>query len=848
MEGGRFLGLGRTGKARDHGMNTTLRKIVAACKGASCLTALGTLAVPATAHAAEFNDLFLKKGDAPVELKYLEQGSWVPPGRYDVDVSMNHVPGKHESIVFKADVNGIVKPIITLGLIKSLGVDVKRLEREDKIPVGLDDNTVLNLSEVLDGASTDFNVGALSLDISIPQAYVSRRSRGYVDPSLWDDGVTAAYSNYQANFSHDTDSGYNSNYYYLGLRSGLNVGGWRLRNESSLSGRRGAASQFTSNRTYAERDLRRLKGTLSLGELYSSGEIFDSVRFLGAKIGTDTGMLPDDEAGYAPIVRGIAQSNAVVEVRQNGYVIYSTTVTPGAFEIKDIYPSGSNGDLEIRITEADGSVRTYTQAYSLLPVMVRRGTMRYTFAVGQYRGYSDARPTFAQGTLVYGVSDNFTGYGGFIGAQQYAAIALGVGLNSRLGGMSFDVTHSQSNVPGRKASGQSYRFLYSKTLTSTDTTFTMVGYRYSTDGYRTFSQHVDDRNRLQGDGMRRQKSRLELNVNQSLGRNGSLYVGINETSFWNRGGTSRNIQLGYSGVLKNLNYSLSVGHTQDTGPFGRSDTQFNASISIPFGSGSRSQRAYSSVVASTQGDVGVQAGMSGFLNDRNTLNYTVQGDHRKRNGGSGGFGLGWNTSMAQLTSNYNQSGHGRHVDVGATGSIVVHSGGIALGQAVGETFAIAEVPGVKGARFDSSSTISTDRLGYAVLPFAQPYRYNWINVDTESLGTDTDITENAKMIVPTRGAIVKTRFAAETGRRIQFDVTSDDGDKVPFGATAYDHDGKVLGMVDNASQVLVFGVKDQGGLSIRWGEKSCEGNYVLPTQNKALTYERVAFHCRIGNN
>ncbi|VTL97124.1 usher CupC3 [Pseudomonas aeruginosa] len=56
-----------------------------------------------------------------------------------------------------------------------------------------------------------------------------------------------------------------------------------------------------------------------------------------------------------------------------------------------------------------------------------------------------------------------------------------------------DITHSQSKArrSGRNQ-GQSLRFLYSKTINSTDTNFTMVGYRYSTEGYRTLSQHVED--------------------------------------------------------------------------------------------------------------------------------------------------------------------------------------------------------------------------------------------------------------------------------------------------------------------------------------------------------------------
>ena len=40
-------------------------------------------------------------------------------------------------------------------------------------------------------------------------------------------------------------------------------------------------------------------------------------------------MLPDSLSGYAPTIRGVAQTNARVTVRQNGYIIYSTYVPPG---------------------------------------------------------------------------------------------------------------------------------------------------------------------------------------------------------------------------------------------------------------------------------------------------------------------------------------------------------------------------------------------------------------------------------------------------------------------------------------------------------------------------------------
>ena len=51
-------------------------------------------------------------------------------------------------------------------------------------------------------------------------------------PLFWDDGVTALFSNHQANFTRNTNFGQNSDYRHLGLRNGFNLFGWRLRNDS----------------------------------------------------------------------------------------------------------------------------------------------------------------------------------------------------------------------------------------------------------------------------------------------------------------------------------------------------------------------------------------------------------------------------------------------------------------------------------------------------------------------------------------------------------------------------------------------------------------------------------------
>ncbi|VWB11811.1 fimbrial usher protein [Burkholderia lata] len=817
---------------------------MAAQIGVPSLALLG-LVLSASGHAAEFNDSFLRKDEGPVDLRYFEKGSAVQPGSYDVDVYLNHTLIKRGNVAFLADAEGVVKPRVTLGMLRAAGVNIARLEKDGRMTAGADDETIVDMASVVDGATVEFEPNTLSLNISFPQLYVSRKSRGYVDRSLWDDGVPALYSSYQVSYSRNDGHDYNNAYYFVGLRNGLNVGGWRLRNESTLTGSKGTKSRFTSNRSYVERDIRGLRSKAAAGELYTSGDIFDSVRFVGAQIGTDLGMLPDSEVGFAPVVRGIAESNAIVEVRQSGYVIYSTPVPPGAFEITDIYPSGSNGDLEIRITESDGRVRTFTQPYSYLPVMVRRGSLRYSFSVGQYRSTEQAKPKLAQGTMIYGLSDNFTGYGGVLAADNYVAANLGVGMNTRIGGMSLDVTHSRSRTSAGTRQGQSVRFLYSKTFYPTSTTFTMVGYRYSTDGYRTLAQHVEELDRTYSPRLMRQKSRVDLNVNQPLA-SGSMYLGVGDTTYWNGEGRSRRFQVGYSNSYKNISYSVSASHTQESGAFGRPDTQFNVSVSIPLGKASSSHRVYANAVSSTSGDFNMQTGVSGYLNEANTINYGVQAGYSRNGGGSGSVNAGWDTPNAKLTGNFAQDRVGRHLDVGAAGSVVLHRGGITTAQPVGETFAVVEVPGVSGATF-GSPTMRTDRRGYAIVPYLQPYRQNWLNLDPSSIGTDTEIADNAKSVVPTRGAIVSTRFEAESGRRVQFELSSDEGAKVPFGAQAYDAKGKLLGMVDNQSRLLVFGIEDKGSIDVRWGDKQCTIGYALPLKNKELAYERQPASCMRGD-
>ncbi len=82
-------------------------------------------------------------------------------------------------------------------------------------------------------------------------------------------------------------------------------------------------------------------------------------------------------------------------------------------------------------------------------------------------------------------------YGGGQYAEYYRAAMFGLGFNlGDFGAISFDATQAKSTLADQSEhKGQSYRFLYAKTLNRLGTNFQLMGYRYSTSGFYTLFRH-----------------------------------------------------------------------------------------------------------------------------------------------------------------------------------------------------------------------------------------------------------------------------------------------------------------------------------------------------------------------
>ncbi|WP_317474857.1 fimbria/pilus outer membrane usher protein, partial [Cronobacter sakazakii] len=133
------------------------------------------------------------------------------------------------------------------------------------------------------------------------------------------------YSLFQNNRGEDGDS-FQGN---LGLLTGLNFAGWRLRKRINSDWSNDKSLRTQNLAGYAQTDITPLKSQMTLGDSNTSGDLFDSYNIRGAQLESDERMLPESLRNYTPIVRGVADTNARVKITQRGQTIYETVVPTG---------------------------------------------------------------------------------------------------------------------------------------------------------------------------------------------------------------------------------------------------------------------------------------------------------------------------------------------------------------------------------------------------------------------------------------------------------------------------------------------------------------------------------------
>lgn len=753
-------------------------------------------------------------------LEALSKGHNLGPGRYWVLIQANSQMFDQQQINFQLSDDGeTLKPCLPASLLTLIGVKLDSVQDPASLQAAC-----VDLLKLIPGAKVDFDNAKMLLDISIPQIALRRDVVGYVDPKRWDSGINAAFINYQAS-AQQSSNRYRgkSSSQDLFLNTGINLGEWRFRSSQSFRQDDSDDDQWTRSFTYLQRDIPGTRANLTLGEASTEGDIFRSIPIQGVVLRSDPGMLPDVLLSYAPIIRGVALTRAKLEVRKNGYPIYSTYVSAGPYEIDDLSTAGGSGELEVVLTEEDGQVRRFTQPYATLSNLLREGVWRYSAAGGRYNAATHlSEPMLWQGTLAMGTAWNSTLYGGAMGSNFYQAGTVGIAKDLGVfGALAFDATRSSAQINSndvQSLQGLSYAIKFGKSFNS-GTNLRFAGYRYSTEGYRDFDEAL--RQRSQDStffGSRR--SRIEASIYQRLTTRSSINLSLSHQDYWGTNYKQRQFQFSFNSQYQDITFNLFA--SQSLSESYANDRQIGLSVSMPLDFTRASNVTFD--VQKNANSYSQRASMSGSAYD-NTFNYRGSISHTDQQQESATLSANYQAPFASMGSGVTVGREYRSLSLNTSGAIMLHDQGIEFSSYLGETMALIQVPEIAGVGVANTGAVRTNDKGFALAPYLRPYRVNYLELNTDDLGPNIEIDNATAQVVPRRGAIVKSVFSARKINRLLITAMTVNGKPLPFAAQVSSLAGDQLGIIGQAGQMLLSTTLQSQTLNVRWGpaeEQSCK--------------------------
>lgn len=805
-----------------------------------------------------FDNSFLYSENAEkIDLDVYDVSNQIPDGKHRVGVFVNG------NYLHDTDVNFVSTSMkqrmyLTAEQVKNIGIDISLLNVNGGNQAGV------NISDIIPGATQKFRSENQSIYYEIPQKYLSKDLEG-VSAAEWQDGVTAAFADYSINsykVENDTRS-YTSN--YVGLNTGVNLLGWYFRHNGSLvsqSNTKEEEMHYTGINSYIQHDLTNLNGRFLLGRSNTSGQVFDTLPFLGVSIYSDSQMLPISKRQYMPEIRGVAYTNARVTVEQGGSIIYQTTVPSGEFTITDLLPSGYGSDLVVSVYEANGQIHSFSVPYSALTNLLHPKVSEYELTVGKYdgkyikKGYNYNPSSYdssklIQGVWQHGVANNWTFYNGGQLSDHYINILQGSSFDTPLGGVSFDISHSKTDVGKRPLHGESYRISYNKYINSTNSNISLAAYRFSTKGYLDFSEAIGFLNAYHEHEWTgytyRLKDRVTASISQALGDDGNfgqLYVNSIIQNSWNNANTDIQYQLGYSNRIGNLGYSLSVNRSKLTSS-GRFNDTYMLSFQIPLGR--EPMNVYSDISGDSYGNYSKHIGIS---NSNQITSWSISGMNDNKNNSSGNAAITYRSPLTMMGMTASIGHNNRTISGSLNGAIVTHPAGITLTPYQSDTFAIVSAEGGAGADIEEFPALKLDHWGNAAVPIWSPYQKNKVSINPENIPTNVEIDSSSSYTIPRAGAITVMQFKSRYGFPLLIHIISNHGKSiVSLGDEITDINGAVLGYVGQGGVLYARVPTEIGRLIIKGHAISGKGNvciinYDLKTENKDSALIRKEYQCQ----
>lgn len=782
-----------------------------------------------------------------VDLSQFSRAGYIMPGVYTMQIHANKRNLFEAEIEFLIDPNDSKKTFACIEprVVKTLGLKEKIAKELQWIERG----RCLDFSS-LEGITAQGNLATASLTLTLPQALMEYSSEVWDPPARWENGLSGIFIDYNL-LTQLQKIQTGNKVTTLGLSGmgtvGLNLGAWRIRSDwigsvREQSGREGKRDErFEWSRFYAYTAIPKLRAKVTLGEAYLDSNIVDGFRFVGASLVTDDSMLPPNLRGYAPEIVGVARTNAIVTVSQQGRKIYETQVAAGPFRIQELNDT-TLGQLDVVVNEEDGSTQQFVVNSAQMPYLTRPGSVRYKMSAGKATdmNHHTIGPAFGTGEASWGVSNGWSMFGGSLLSNDYQSFTLGLGRDLfALGSVSLDVTQSQARFEHTDdVKGYSYRLSYSKQFDQANTQINFSGYRFSEEEYLSMSEFIDSR--YEKTILDKSKEMYTISLNKHFAGLGlSTYLSYDRQTYWNKPGNNRyNLSLSRYfdfGRVKAISTSLLAYRNEQ---YNQTDNGVSLLISLPMG---KSTVGYN---GSINGESVHNLSYYNRLDDKHnvsaSLGYAESGVNL-----STFYNVDTDVAKVMNTASYRENSY-FGITSSLQGGVTVTPKGAAFHRINGlestrvllDTAGVAEVP-VKGY----GSSIYTNRLGYAVITDVNSYYRNTLSINVNDLNDETEALSSVTRTTLTQGAIGYRKFDVLAGHKAMAVIELAQGGFPPFGATIKNEKQQTTGLIGEDGSVYLSGIHPGAQMFVYWaGEQKCRLN-IANTLAKDLWAETMQLQC-----
>lgn len=685
-----------------------------------------------------------------------------------------------------------------------------------------------NLKERFAQTTLDADPTTGTLALVVPPEAVSSIS----DTTNWQHGGSAGLLNYNAQYMQSSGQASSTNFLQLSSEAGFNAADWIFRSQQSFS-RFNGKEAFQHQSAYLQRTFSGRKEVLQAGKIILANSLFGAGQVLGFQFFPEQALLSQEQS--AALVEGVADTQSVVEVRQSGVLLFSSTIPAGPFRLQGFSLLNTRSDLAVTLTGIDGSKRQFTVPASVFLLSGGLVAKGLSFGIGKIQQTgTPISPWLATASQGWQVLPRVGVNAGVLASSPWQALAAGVDFhlnNNTLlsGGLTSarDAKHQQHGIQSN----------WSVSQTITEQLSLSFNTSYQTSGYRELSDALaSDTSNFQG----RTRNQYGVGIGWASPIAGSLSLSWAENRTF-EGQSLQYLRAGWSRQFSNVLTGLSIDRDLSHEP--TSETRVYFTLSFPLGENG----GFSSWLNHSQ--TNQRSGIRYSSRSSQDRNWNVSMERDSRTGYQSAAGnMNMVTPISQFAGSISRD-NDRYTSWSgsANGGVIAHRHGITFSPyQIGDTFGIAHVGEEAGVRIETPAGPTwTDWRGYAVLPSLGAYRRSHIELDTRSLDRSTDVANAWQETEAARGAISFVRFDVVRSRRVLMNVLDAQSKPLPPGTGVFDENDQFISVTAADGSIFIPDVKENMTLTADIpGQSSCVLTPKLPEnppQNQL--YETINMTC-----